>query len=102
MSKKQVANAQRPQHPYQEEKCSSLINGNEHCYYEVDLRGRFTFASESLYNTLGYSKEDFLCLDYSQIMSLDTARRIFKVFNNVFTTFQPTRDVFLQVKHTDD
>ncbi|NLV16005.1 MAG: sensor domain-containing diguanylate cyclase [Syntrophomonadaceae bacterium] len=101
MSNKQVANAQRSLHPY-EKKCSSFINHNEHCYYEVDLKGRFTFATDALSASLGYSKEAFLCLDYGQYMLPDTARRVFRVFNHVFSTYQPAKDVYLQVKHTDD
>ena len=52
---------------FSENKFLQIIDSIKECYFEVDLRGNFTFFNESLRKLLGYSREELLGLNYKYI-----------------------------------
>ena len=73
------------------EKLRSLIGSIEDAYYEVDLKGNFTFFNEALCRILGYSTEELTGMNNRQIMDGETARAVLKAFNHVFDTGNPNK-----------
>jgi PAS domain S-box-containing protein len=75
-----------------EEKYRTILNSVEEGYYEVDLAGNFTFFNDFLVKSLGYSREELKGLNNRKYMSLETAKLVFKTFNEVYRTGNPKRD----------
>jgi PAS domain S-box-containing protein len=55
-------------------------------YYEVDLSGRFTFVSKALGRLFGLPPGKLIGLENRSFMSPESAREIFRIFNEVYRT----------------
>jgi PAS domain S-box-containing protein len=75
-----------------EGKYRTILNSIEEGYYEVDLVGNFTFFNNFLVKSLGYTKEELMGLNNRHYMSPETAKLVFKTFNEVYRTGNPKRD----------
>jgi PAS domain S-box-containing protein len=75
-----------------EGKYRTILNSIEEGYYEVDLAGNFTFFNNFLVKSLGYTKEELMGLNNRRYMSPETAKLVFKTFNEVYRTGNPKRD----------
>jgi two-component system cell cycle sensor histidine kinase/response regulator CckA len=74
---------------YREEQYRTLLETMEEGYYEVDLKGRFTFFNEALRKMHALSKEEMLGLSNRQYMDEATTNKVYKIFNQVYKTGQP-------------
>lgn len=63
----------------------------EEGYYEVDLRGRFTYVSGPFCSLVGLGRGRLLAMDNRDYTSPETARRMFEVFNRVFLSGKPSK-----------
>ncbi|MFW9894252.1 MAG: PAS domain S-box protein [Candidatus Thorarchaeota archaeon] len=68
------------------ERYQSIINMINEGYYEVDLKGNFTFVSDALCKFIGYRKEELLGQNYEIVTEKSMSKTVFKTFNKVFTT----------------
>ena len=68
------------------EKYQSIIETIHEGYYEVDLRGHLTFASDALCKFIGYSQDELLGQSYKIIIDKKVRKLVFKTFNKVFST----------------
>ncbi len=69
-----------------EEKYRSILKRIKESYFEVDLRGNYTFFNNSLVEVLGYSKDELLGLNFGRLMDKENKRKVFKVFNEVYNS----------------
>ncbi|MGQ9671912.1 MAG: PAS domain S-box protein [Candidatus Aminicenantales bacterium] len=83
------------------EKYRTIIENIQEGYYEVDLAGNFTFTNDSLCRMLGYPMEKVLGMNNREYMEEESARRIYRVFNQVFKTGQPVSLVELEAMTAD-
>ncbi|HTZ40956.1 MAG TPA: PAS domain S-box protein [Syntrophales bacterium] len=83
------------------ERYRAILTDIEEGYYEVDLAGSFTFCSASMCRMLGYSFEELLGLNYRAYMSGSDAKRVYGVFNRVFQTGRPEKDVDYELIRKD-
>ena len=67
-------------------KYRTILESIEEGYYEVDLKGNFAFSNDSLCRILGCTYEELIGMSYSSFVGDNTARGIYKTFNDVFTT----------------
>ncbi|MGB9700615.1 MAG: PAS domain S-box protein [Thermodesulfobacteriota bacterium] len=74
-----------------EEKYRAIVEGMEEGYYEVDLAGNFTFVNEALARMVGYHKEELIGMNNREYMDEETAKKVFKIFNQVYKTGEPYR-----------
>ncbi|MFX1409202.1 MAG: PAS domain S-box protein [Promethearchaeota archaeon] len=81
------------------EKYRSIIKNIKECYFEVDLKGNFTFFNDSLYKLLDYSQNELIGLNYKYFTDEKDRAKIFKGFNTVYKTGIPLTD--LQYKFKD-
>jgi two-component system cell cycle sensor histidine kinase/response regulator CckA len=72
-----------------EEKYRTILENIEDGYFEVDTAGNFTFFNDSLCRALGYSKEEMMGMNNRQYMDKETAKKIYQMFNRVYTTGEP-------------
>jgi len=69
-----------------EEKFKKIIQTSLEGYFEVDLKGNFTYFNPTLCDMLGYTSEEMMGLNYRDYTNKEKARRTFKIFNKVFRT----------------
>lgn len=69
-----------------EEKYRTILESIEDGYYEVDMKGNFTFFNDSMCKILGYSKDELTGLNNRLYMDEENARKVFNAFNEVYRT----------------
>ncbi|HQI82632.1 MAG TPA: PAS domain S-box protein, partial [Deltaproteobacteria bacterium] len=69
-----------------EKRYREILEDIEDGYYEVDLRGNFTFFNYAMCKILGYLPADMTGVNYRSFMDEKTARRVFRAFNQVYLT----------------
>ncbi|MBI4767879.1 MAG: EAL domain-containing protein [Deltaproteobacteria bacterium] len=75
-----------------EERYRTIIEEMEEWYFETDLEGHITFFNEVFAHILGYSKEVLTGLNFRSFVKEEETDSIYKLFNQVFTTGQPSRN----------
>jgi PAS domain S-box-containing protein len=68
------------------EKYQSIIRNIKEGYYEVDLKGKFTYANDALCKFLGYSREELLGKSFKITTVKKTSDIVFETFNKVYRT----------------
>ena len=74
-----------------DEKYRTILQNIEEGYYEVDLTGNLTFFNDAMCKILGYSCEELLGMNNRRYMSEETARTVFRTFNEVYRTGVPAK-----------
>jgi len=74
-----------------------LIKSVKEGYYEVDLKGNFTFVNKALSRFIGYSQEEMIGQSYKKITDRTKRKLVFKTFNKVFKTEVQQNIIQLQV-----
>jgi PAS domain S-box-containing protein len=72
-----------------EEKYRTILENITDGYYELDLAGNFTFFNDSTCEILGYTRDKMMGMNNRQYMDKENARKVYKVFNRVYTTGKP-------------
>ncbi|MFX0002372.1 MAG: PAS domain S-box protein [Candidatus Hodarchaeota archaeon] len=76
-----------------------IIESIREGYFEVDLKGNFTFFNKSLQKLTGYSREELFGLNYKYIVDEKNKAKVFEGFNTVFNTGEPITDLEYQFKN---
>jgi two-component system cell cycle sensor histidine kinase/response regulator CckA len=84
-----------------EEKYRTILENIEDGYYEVDLAGNFTFLNDSMCRILGYSSEEMIGMNNRHFTDKEHAKKLFKTFNEVYRTGQPTKEFDWQIVRKD-
>ena len=74
-----------------EEKYRNILESMEEGYYEVDLAGNFTFLNDALCRIRGYTKDDLMGMNNREYMDSETAKEVYKLYNEVYTTGRPIK-----------
>jgi PAS domain S-box-containing protein len=72
-----------------EEKYRTILHGLEEGYFEVDLKGNLTFFNDAFVRWSSYSKEELMGMNNRQYMDEETAKKVYQVFNKVYSTGEP-------------
>ena len=84
---------------FSSDKFIQIIESIKECYFEVDLKGTFTFFNESLRKLTGYSREELLGLNYKYIADQENRKKVFEGFNTVYRTGEPLSDFEYQFRN---
>ena len=84
-----------------EEKYRTILETMEESYYEVDLAGNLTFFNDSLCRLLGYSREELAGMNNRQYTDAENAKKLYRAFNAVYRTGEPTRGLDWEVTCKD-
>jgi PAS domain S-box-containing protein len=82
-----------------EEKYRTILETIEEGYYEVDLGGNLVFFNDALCRILGYSRSELMGMNNRYFMSDETSRSIYRTFNQVFSTGEPSRGIDAAIIH---
>ena len=74
-----------------DEKYRTILQNIEEGYYEVDVTGNLTFFNDAMCRIVGYSREELLGMNNRRYMSEETARTVFRTFNEVYRTGVPAK-----------
>ena len=78
-----------------EERYRTIIEDIEEGYYEVDLQGNFTFASDSICATLGYPREELIGMSYKNYVPNEQFDYVYNIFKKVYETGKPIKSYSL-------
>ena len=95
--RKQLENALRKS----EERYRTILQEMQDSYFEVDLKGNFTFVNESTCRDLGYPREELMGNSFRLVMSKEDARTVFLAFNTVYKTGEPNKGINCQITRKD-
>jgi len=84
-----------------EEKYRNILKNIEESYYEVDLTGNFTFFNDSMYKTMGYTREELMGMNNRGYTNKENAEKLFQAFNEVYRTGKPGRVVDYEIIRKD-
>lgn len=84
-----------------EEKYRAILDNIEDGYYEVDLRGNFTFFNEKICEIFGLTAEETMGMNYKEYTDERTAKVVFQTFNTVYRTKEPTRTFNWEINRKD-
>jgi two-component system cell cycle sensor histidine kinase/response regulator CckA len=74
-----------------EEKHRTILESMEEGYFEVDLAGNFTFFNNALCKISGYSRKELLGMNNRDYTTPETAKRMYRIFNEIYCTGQPAK-----------
>jgi len=74
-----------------EEKYRSILENIDEGYFEVDLKGNFTFFNHSTGKLLGYTGEELMGMNYHQFTDRDAIKDVFNTFNKIYKTGEPVK-----------
>lgn len=74
-----------------EEKYRTILDNIEDGYFEVDLKGTFTFCNDAVCRILGYSSSEIVGINSRLFMDRKNAKRVAETFNRVFKTGNPAK-----------
>jgi len=78
-----------------EERYREILFSIEEGYYEVDLKGNFTFVNEALLKQCGYSYEELLGQNF-RILAREP-EKVYQTYNQVFQTGEPEKNFIWEV-----
>ena len=86
---------------HNEEKYRTILDNIEDGYFEVDLKGNFTFFNNSVCRILGYSSSEMPGMNNRKYMDQKNAKKVFETFNRVYRTGKPAKGFDWEVIRAD-
>ena len=74
-----------------EERFRTIIERMQDAYYEMDLKGNYTFANYAVASSLGYSREEMVQKEYRSLIPEEEIPRVFRAYNDVYKTGVPNK-----------
>ncbi len=84
-----------------EEKYRTILENMQEGYFEVDLAGNITFCNDSMCRFLGYTQEEMMGINNRQLTDKKNAEKLFRAFNEVYKTGEPTKEFDWQIIRKD-
>ena len=85
-----------------EEKHREIITNLNEGYYEVDLKGNFTYLNDAMAKMLGKRVNELIGVNNRTYMSNDTQKVVFQCFNTVYKTKKPSVSFNWELIRLDD
>ncbi len=84
-----------------EEKYRTILENIEDGYYEADLAGNFTFFNDSMCRISRTPREELMGMNNRQYTDKENARKVFQIFNKVYRTGEPDRELDWEIIRKD-
>ncbi|OGP49373.1 MAG: hypothetical protein A2Y79_09615 [Deltaproteobacteria bacterium RBG_13_43_22] len=75
----------------EQEKFRDFVENVESGCYEVDLAGNMTFFNDAACRIFGYPREELMGMNNRRYATPETAKRIYKIFNEIYRTGIPSK-----------
>ena len=84
-----------------EEQYRTIMENIEDGYYEVDIKGNFTFFNESMRKILGYEREELVGMNNRQYADEENNRKVYQTYNRVYQTGKAIKNFEWQIIRKD-
>ena len=84
-----------------EEKYRTILESIEEAYFELDLKGNYTFFNDFLSTINGYSREELMGMNYRSYTTPESAKQAYKIFNEIYLTGKPRNQVSYEIVRKD-
>lgn len=84
-----------------EEKYGTILENIEDGYYELDLAGNFTYATEVTANIAGVPKDDFMGKSFASYCDEENVKVLVEQYHRVFLTGEPVKQVSYAIRTED-
>ena len=84
-----------------EEKYRNILETIEDGYFELDIKGNLIFFNKTLCKITGYNEDELKGMNYSQYSSSGTVSKMHQVFNQIYLTGKPERNVNFDINLKD-
>ena len=74
-----------------EERYRTILEEIEEGYFELDLKGSFTFMNDAEAANTGFTKEELIGINYREYTDPETAGRLYEIYNEVYRTGIPVK-----------
>ncbi|HVN72521.1 MAG TPA: PAS domain S-box protein [Desulfomonilia bacterium] len=81
-----------------EERYRGILENMEEAYYEVDLKGNFSFFNPTPTQRLGYDYDELMGLNFRQYMDEENAKKVFDAYHQVYLTGEPLSSIDWELK----
>lgn len=78
-----------------------ILETIEDAYFEVDRKGNITLCNHALSQLFGIPKEQLMGVNHVEYTKPETARKMYQVFNRVFTTGKPEKIMDYEIIRSD-
>jgi PAS domain S-box-containing protein len=75
---------------HSEKRYRTVLDEIGDAYFEVDLRGTFTFVNDQMTQHLQYSKEELLAMNYKTFTAEEEIKNVFEAYNRAYRTGEPS------------
>ncbi|OGP66889.1 MAG: hypothetical protein A2W27_08600 [Deltaproteobacteria bacterium RBG_16_44_11] len=69
-----------------EERYRTVLEEIEEGYYEINLQGNFTFVSDAICATLGYSREELIGMNYKTYVPEEEIKNTYRIWRKAYQT----------------
>ena len=80
------------------ERYRAFVENIEEGVYEVDIHGNFLYFNKSLCRIFGYPPEEIQFQNFSKFMDEQSAKKMFKAFNQIYKTGQGITDLQWKIR----
>lgn len=84
-----------------EEKFRYIVENIEDGYFEVDIKGNFTYFNDFLIGNIGYTRMEFQGINFRRLMDEENGNKVFSAFNQVYRTGRGLRELSWEVRRKD-
>ena len=84
-----------------EQRFRTIIERMQDAYYEIDLKGNYTFSNYAMTNTLGYSRAEFVGMNYRLLVPEEDIQTMFRAYNDVYRTGIPNKGLAHKCRRKD-
>ena len=84
-----------------EQRFRTIIERMQDAYYEIDLKGNYTFSNYAMTNTLGYSRAEFVGMNYRLLVPDEDTQTMFSAYNDVYRTGVPNKGLAHKCRRKD-
>lgn len=78
-----------------------MIDNIQECYFEIDLKGRFTFLNNAVCRALGYTKKKLIGIDSRQFINKNDEEKLRKAYGRVKKTGKPCEGLHWHILRKD-
>jgi len=84
-----------------EERYRTILDSIEEAYFELDLKGNYTFFNDYLCTSIGYEPHELMGGNYRTFTTPASAQEAFETFNGIFLSGRPKNQVSYEMIRKD-
>jgi PAS domain S-box-containing protein len=71
-----------------EAKYRGILESMDDAYFELDIKGNYTFFNDALLSKTGYSRSEIMGMNYKKLISAESRKKVQAIFKDIYETGQ--------------